>query len=293
MDTVECMRTFAAVAACSSFTGGAKQLGISTKLASKYVRQLEERLGAQLFNRTTRSVTLTDIGRAYCERCMPLLDQFDELEGLVQERQGELAGSIRLTAPTGLGSRELVEAIRPFQCAHPNVHIKMHLSDQHVSVIEEGFDLAIRFGGLKDSTLIARKLTTMPLVVIASPQYLAEHGNPSHPSALATHNCLIQTSSSDPHTWTFLIDGQPRSFSVDGSFHANSPRAVTHMAVGGLGIALCPSYVARPFIDNGALEVLFSSYCASQLGLYAVYPPGRHLTARVRALIDHLSDQFK
>ena len=158
MDTVEGMRTFAAVAALGSFTGGARQLGMSTKLASKYVRQLEERLGAQLFHRTTRSVTLTETGHTYFQRCRPLLDQFDELEGLVQARHSELAGPIRITAPTGFGSTQLVEALRPFQAAHPKVGIELHLSDHHVSMIEQGFDLAIRFGALKDSALVARKL---------------------------------------------------------------------------------------------------------------------------------------
>lgn len=293
MDTLQGMRTFAAVAAHMSFTDGAKRLGMSTKLASKYVRQLEERLGAQLFNRTTRSVTLTETGHAYFDRCLPLLDQIDELEGLVQQRQSELAGPIRITAPTGFGSRELVIALRPFQQQNPKVTLHMNLSDQHVAVIEEGFDIAVRFGALQDSSLVARKLMDMRLVVIASPQYLAEHGEPKHPSALKTHNCLMQLTSPEPLTWKFKIEGKETAIPIKGTFHANSPRAIAHMAVGGLGIGLIPFYAAQPFIEDVSLKVLFEEYETNHLGLYAVYPPGRHLTARIRALIDHLASVLK
>jgi DNA-binding transcriptional LysR family regulator len=292
MDTLGGMRVFVAVADQQSFTQGAKRLGMSTKLASKYVRQLEERLGAQLFNRTTRRVSLTETGRAYRERCVPLLDQFDELEDVVQARQSELAGSIRITAPTGFGSRELVQALEPFQRANPKVSIQLQLSDHHIGIIDEGIDLAVRFGALKDSSLVARKLMDMRLVVIASPAYLEKHGKPDHPSALATHNCLLQLTSPDPSSWTFEVDGEDISVRVNGSFRANSPRAVAYMAEGGLGIGRCPYYTARPFLERGALTILFGEQEANATTLYAVYPPSRHLTARIRALIEHLADWF-
>ena len=292
MDTIDGMRAFVAVASQNSFTAGAKQLGISTKLASKYVGQLEARLGAQLLHRTTRSVQLTDTGKAYIERCAPLLDEIEELEGLVQLRQSELAGKIRITAPTAFGSRELIDAIRPFQSAHPKVTIDLHLSDQRVAVVEGGFDLAIRFGRLDDSTLIARKLLDMRIVVFAAPAYLEQHGTPPHPRALQTHNCLLQTTSSHPDQWAFMIDGQREILQINGSFQANSPRAVTEMAAGGLGIGMCPLYVVEPFLQTGALKLLFESSEATVYPLYAIYPSSRHLTARIRTLIDHLAEHF-
>lgn len=288
MDTIESMRIFVAVAGQKSFTAGAKQLGISTNLASKHVRQLETRLDAQLFHRTTRRVTLSDTGRVYFERCVLLLDQFDELEGLVQEKQSELAGPIRITAPTGFGAGELVEAIRPFQIAHPNVSIHLHLSDQHVDILNDGFDLAIRFGPLQNSTLIARKLLTMRLVVVASPEYISAHGEPAHPEALSTHNCLLQISSSDPEHWHFTIHEKVEKFRVSGTFTSNSPRAIANMAAGGLGIGRCPLYTAEPFLNSGKLVLLFEDKMANAFDLYAVYPSGRHLTVRIRKLIDHL-----
>ncbi len=292
MDKLDCMRAFAAVAAQSSFTSGARQLGISTKLASKYVARLEEQLGAQLLNRTTRKVTLTDTGRAYLERCLPLLDQFDELEDVVQLRQQELAGPIRITAPTGFGSRELVEALQPFQQAHPKVMVELVLSDRHLPMLEEGVDLAVRFGALKDSTLVARKLCRMRLVVVASPEYLAAEGEPVEPEALATHNCLLQMTSPQPDAWVFGKGAAQRTVTVGGSFRANSPRAVAHMAASGLGIARCPHYTALPFLRDGRLQVLFEQQETDPTTLFAVYPSSRHLTVRIRALIDHLAGCF-
>jgi DNA-binding transcriptional LysR family regulator len=291
MDTIQGMRTFAAVAAHQSFTDGAKRVGISTKLASKYVGQLEERLGAQLFNRTTRSVALTETGRSYYDRCLPLLEQFDELEGLIHDRQSELAGRIRITAPTGFGSSHLVRMLKPFQAAHPKVSIELHLSDHHVSIVEEGFDLAVRFGILKDSSLVARKLMDMRIVCCASPDYLKEHGEPKNPAALTTHNCLLRTISGQSDSWEFKTPNGIGSVPVSGSFRANSPLAVANMAADGLGIGRIPHYTAQPFLKAGQLKLLFEDVEARVIGLYVVYPPSRHLTARIRALIEHLADQ--
>lgn len=292
MDTIKCMETFVAVATNESFTKGAKQLAISTKLASKYVQQLEVKLGTQLFYRTTRSVTLTDTGKAYFERCVPLLDQFDELEGIIQKRQSELAGSIRITAPTGFGSKELVKAVAQFQLVHPKVMIDLQLADHVVSIIEEGFDLAVRFGKLEDSTLIARKLLDMRIVITAAPSYLLKYGEPEHPRALTTHNCLLQMTTKEPTNWRFMINNELKSYRVKGSFHANSPRAVTQMAIAGVGIARCPLYTVEPYIKDGTLKILFEDKETSKIGLYAVYPTNRHLTARIRALIDFLVEFY-
>ncbi len=289
VDTIVGMKTFAAVAAHKSFTEGARQVGISTKLASKYVGQLEERLNAQLFNRTTRSVTLTDTGRSYYEQCLPLIEQFDELEELVQQRQTELAGRIRITAPTGYGSSQLVHLLQPFQAANPKVSIELHLSDSHVSLIEEGHDLAVRFGALKDSSLVARKLMDMRIVCCASPYYLEKFGRPKEPTALTTHNCLLQTTTSHTDQWEFKGPSATYRVPVSGNFRANSPLAVANMAADSLGIGRVPLYTAQPFLDSGRLQLIFEREEAKVIGLYAVYLPNRHLTARVRAVIDHLS----
>jgi len=293
MDTLDGMRTLVAVARQKSFTGGAKQLGISTKLASKYIGQLESKHAALLFHRTTRSVTLTDTGRAYFERCVPLLEQIDELDDVIQHRQASLSGTIRLTAPTAFGSTKLVDALAPFLQLHPNIRVELSLSDQHVAIIDEGVDVAIRFGQLQDSTLIAKRLMRMRIVAFASPEYLARHGKPSHPSALATHNCLLQKSQVDPDNWKFKVDGQLVIVNVQGTFASNSPRAVTQMASQGLGIGMGPKYVTEPYVNDGSLQLLFEDYEANELILNAVYASNRHLPARIRALLEHLAVAFK
>jgi DNA-binding transcriptional LysR family regulator len=221
-----------------------------------------------------------------------LLDQFDELEGLVQLRQSELAGHIRITAPTAFGSRELVQAIEPFQTAHPKVTVELQLSDRRVAVVEDGFDFAIRFGTLDDSNLVARRLTNSRVVVFASPDYLEREGEPQHPDALETHNCLLVQPTSGSNHWNFKVKGKPVSYQVDGTFKANSPRAVAYMAAQGLGIGRCPLYLVEQFIQSGGVKVLFESMETDGFALYAIYPQSRHLTARIRALIDHLVEYF-
>ena len=292
MDKIETMRAFAAVAQEGSFTAAAHRLGMSTKLASKYVQQLEARLETQLFNRTTRSVSLTDVGTAYLQRCRPILEQVDELESLVKERQTALAGLIRITAPTGFGSTKLTQALIPFLRAHSEVAIDLKLSDNRVALVEEGFDLAVRIGVLRDSTLIVKKLADMPLVVCAAPSYLDRNGRPKNPNALTTHNCLSDDNQSDATIWRFNSSREALSVKVDGLLRANSPAAIAQMAIGGLGIARSPLYTVETALKDGRLEQLLPDFTTDDFGLYALYPPNRHLTARVRALIDHLAAQL-
>lgn len=290
MDKIETMRAFAAVAQEGSFTAAARRLGLSTKLVSKYVQQLESRLATQLLNRTTRSVALTEVGTAFLERCRPIINQVDELDALVRERQTSLAGPIRITAPTGFGSTRLADALVPFTLNHPDVEIDLRLTDSRVAIVEEGFDLAVRVGRLRDSALIARKLSDMPLIVCAAPEYLDRHGRPREPEALATHNCLIDENHSGASVWRFSAGRRGVSVKVEGSFAANSPGAIARMAIGGLGIARCPRYVVEAALDDGELERLLPNFTTDEFVLYALYPPNRHLTARVRALIDHLAE---
>ncbi len=292
MDKIETMRAFVAVAQDQSFTAAGRRLGLSTKLVSKYVQNLEGQLQTQLFNRTTRSVSLTDVGAAYLERCRPILDQMDELDDLVRERQGALAGPIRLTAPTGFGSTRLTEALVPFLKDHPEVELEMKLTDNRVSLVEEGLDLAIRIGALQDSTLIARKLADMPLVLCASPDYLDRHGRPQSPEALATHTCLVSSNQQDFNIWRFRKDGEEQIVRLHGAVTSNSPGALAQMAIGGLGIDLSPLYPVETAIAEGRLERVLPDYETDMFGVYALYPPNRHLTRRLRALIDHLAGAF-
>lgn len=293
MDKLETMRVFAAVAQEGSFTAAAERLGISTKLASKYVRGLEASLDTQLFNRTTRSVTLTDVGNAYLEPCRHLIEQLEELEAMVAEKQTSLSGPIRITAPTGYGSTHLAHALSAFMAEHPKVEIDLKLSDNRVALVEEGFDLAVRIGPMRDSSLKARKLADMPLMVCAAPEYLAQNGRPTNPKAVATHRCLIDENQSDATFWRFISGKEEIAVKVNGAFRANSPAAIARMAMDGLGIARCPLYVIKDSLKNGQLEQLLPEYKTEVFDVHALYPLNRHLTARVRALIDHLAGYLK
>ena len=292
MDKIETIRAFIAVAQEGSFTGAGRRLGISTKLVSKYVQQLESQLQTQLFNRTTRSVSLTDVGAAYLERSRPILEQMDELDSLVKERQTALAGPVRITAPTGFGSTRLTQALIPFLREHKNVEVDMRLTDNRVALVEEGFDLAVRIGALRDSTLIAKKLSDMPLVLCASPDYLDSHGRPKNPRALTTHTCLIDNNQVELNVWRFRSADGEHVVRLNGTVQANSPGALAQMAIGGLGITIAPLYAVETALGEGFLEKVLPDYKTDIFGLYALYPPNRHLTRRVRALIDHLAKTF-
>jgi len=292
MDTLDGMETFVAVAKQKSFTGGAKVLGISTKLASKYIGQLETRLGAQLLNRTTRSVTLTETGTVYLARCINILEQVNELEGVIQAKQSELAGPIRIAAPTSFGSKELMKALDTFKSKNRRISIDLQLSDQRISIVEDGFDLAIRFGDLEDSNLIARKLVDMRVVVFASPEYLKKRGVPKHPRALSSHDCMIFSSSVDPTHWKFNEGRNTFAVPIKGTFRSNSPAAIVSMVLNGFGIGRVPIYILEEFIESGELVLLFEDYKIENFALNAIYPPSRHLTSRIRALIDHLVEHF-
>lgn len=291
MDTIDGMRAFLGVAQEGSFTAAGKRLGLSTRLVSKYVRQLESRLGVQLLHRTTRRVTLTEVGRAYLARCGPVVEQFDELESLVRDQHAALSGVVRLTAPTGFGSGPLVEALASFHAVHPGVVLDLRLTDRPVALVEEGFDLAIRIGRLTDSALVARKLMPMPIVIVASPAYLAEHGRPVHPAELSDHPAIVDVPYPQSRLWQFEVDGDTVEVRVGGGLHVDAPRAAVTFACMGRGVAGCPQYAVQPHLDRGELEVLFVT--SAKVAVRAMYPPNRHLTARVRALIDHLAERFR
>jgi DNA-binding transcriptional LysR family regulator len=185
-----------------------------------------------------------------------------------------------------------VHALQLFKQSHPRVAIDLQLSDQRVSIVEDGFDLALRFGDLEDSTLIARKLTDMKVVVFSSQDYLSKRGEPKHPDALSTHDCLVFSSSVDPSHWKFKMGRRTFAVPIKGSFRSNSPLAIVNMALAGIGIGRVPVYIVEQYIKTGELKVLFDEFQAGDFALNAIYPPSRHLTSRIRALIDHLVEYF-
>ncbi len=293
MDMLQGMKVFVDVVDTGSFSAAAARQRISKALASKYVGRLEARLAAQLLHRTTRKVTPTATGHACYERCVRILDDVGDLMEAVQSEQGELRGSLKIAGPRVLGEDLLVEAAQIFLLRHPAVTIDMALEERTVDIIGEGFDLAIRIGDLADSTLLARKLMAYRYIHCAAPAYLAARGNPESPEALKDHACIVNTAISPTGQWRFERGGKAFAVAVPARVRVNSGRAARDLAVAGLGIGLCLLPTVAEDLEAGRLTHLFSDNQAYDRTVYAVYPPSRHLSLKVRSFIDHLVESWR
>jgi DNA-binding transcriptional LysR family regulator len=224
MDKIQGMRTFVAVVETGSFTAASKRLGLTDKLASKYIAALEDQLGMSLLHRTTRSMSLTHDGRIYLDGCRRVLAEVDLLDTALQSASG-LKGMLRIAAPLVFGDTVVATAVDDFMQAYPDVTVELALADHYVDLAEEGVDLAVRMGSLKDSSLIARKLGEARLIVVAAPSYIERYGTPRHPDELPAHRCIRDANNPDPNRWPFLIDGEWVRIPIKGPLVSNSPPA--------------------------------------------------------------------
>lgn len=292
MDTLDGMKTFVAVVAEGSFSAAARRLDMSPQLVSKYVAQLEERLGARLLNRSTRQLSLTEPGQAYSERCRQVLADIDDMESAIGDLTARASGTLRVTAPMSFGISHLASAAARFQADNPAVSIDLMLNDRVVDVVGEGFDLALRIGRLEESGLVARRLAPIRLAVCASPGYLRQHGTPVTPEDLTSHNCLGYSYSQERSHWRFERDGRTHVVPVDGTFVANNGDVLRLAAVADAGIILQPTFIVGDDIRAGRLQVVLPEYEIADLALYAVYAHRQYLSAKVRAFIDFLDGRF-
>ena len=288
MDKLANMQAFEAVGRSGSFAEAARQLGLANSVISKRVKDLEDYLSTQLLIRTTRKVMLTDTGYSYLEYVRRILDEIDEMEALIQRRRDMPVGQIRLAAPLSFGTQYLGPAFGEYLEKHDNVTIKAYLSDRRVNLVEEGYDLAIRTGPLEDSNLIARKLLDCRRVVCASPEYLAEHGWPMSPQQLKDHNCLSYLNLDDGKAWPFIINGKKCWQAVNGKFHSDNGDLLHEAALAGCGITFLPTFIVGDSIKEKKLVPLLEKYEEQDFSVYAVYQHTRHLSVKVRTLIDHL-----
>ncbi|NGO64584.1 LysR family transcriptional regulator [Rhizobium daejeonense] len=295
MDRLDCIRMFVAVMDTGSFAAGAARLGTSSSQASKLVSRLESDLGVQLIKRTTRVLSPTEAGTSYCERARALLEEFDQLDASVRNVSAAPSGLLRIAAPITFGTRQLAPLLNMFAEQYPDIQIDVSFSDRPVNLVEEGFDVAVRIGRPADSTLIACRLCPIRIVVIASPAYLAGHGTPTTPAELVDHACIVDTNFRDPLQWRFgKRDGDDVvSVSVQGRMRFSNAEACLSAAEAGLGIARVPSFVAGTALVAGNVHPLFPGMEDEPHGLYALYPPGRYLAAKVRVLVDFLADRFR
>ncbi len=283
-----------AVLDLGSFAAAARRLGTSSGQASKLVSQLEAELGVQLLSRTTRALAATEIGQAYYERVKALLEEFDALDASVRNASAAPAGRLRLSAPASFGTCQLVPQLIAFAQEFPAIQLDVSFSDRLVNLIDEGFDAAIRIGRPGDSSLIARKLCDSRVVVVASPGYLADHGTPRQPEELANHACIIDTNFPDPLNWDFHPAGavQPMLVPAAARLRFSNAEACLDAAIAGLGIARMPTFMAGESLRAGRIVPLLRGLEAPPRGIFAIYPPGRHLAGKVRALVDFLACRF-
>jgi len=293
MDTLTRMRAFIQVAEAEGFSAAARKAGRSKALLSKYVRELEDELGALLLNRTTRKFSLTEAGHSYYQRATELVREIDALSESVRETASDIRGRIKLTAPRTFADAPIGHSLIDFAVAHPDIVLDIHLDDRFVDLVEEGYDLAIRITKLADSSLIARRLAPFRIPLVASPALIEKHGRPGHPRELQGLPCIVDTNSRYRHNWPFQEDGAPISVPVSGRIEANSPLSVRAAAVAGLGFAFVPDFIAAPEIQAGRLVTVLDEFITDGAGIFAVYPHRRYLPAKVRTLVDFLAQWLK
>jgi DNA-binding transcriptional LysR family regulator len=289
MDRLKTMEAFAEVARRQGFAPAARELGLSTSAVSRYVAELESWLGVQLLRRTTRRVSLTAAGRTYLERCQRILDEVADLTRAADELHREPRGEIRMTAPVFVGKHLLGPVLPGFLARYPNVKVRLHLIDRFVDLVDEGFDLALRIADLPDSTLVARKLGDTKLMLTAAPGYLEEHGIPETAEDLKAHNCLVDLVAGHGDRWPFAGAKGPLRLRVGGNLTVNSGEMVREATLAGLGVSLLPDFFVARDVAKGRLVALLGERVIATAGIFAVYPPTRHLSSGVRALIDALA----
>lgn len=286
MDIFEQLKAFAATAQTGSFTAAADQLGVSNRLTSKYVAELEARLGVRLFQRTTRKVGMTPAGETLLARAPALLDELDDLLTEVTEGSRGFSGVIRISAPLTFGELYVVGMLERFAEQNPGLTLDLRLSDRYVDLASEGIDVAFRMGRPDMLSLKARKLGAFRSLVVASPDYIARHGMPLSPADLAGHSCIVDTNRRFPRRWVFALDGVEEIANVQGRFHVNSARSAVQLAANGVGIAYAPRFVLNGMFEDGSLVPLLETYSGESGTLSAVYLEGRVLPRKVRVLID-------
>ena len=289
----EGLAIFAKVVELRSFMATADELSLSKATVSKAVTRLEQRLGARLFNRTSRRLALTDAGHKLSERAARLLADGEAAENEALAQSVAPRGLVRLAVPMTFGVRAVAPILPQFLEAYPDVSIDMHLSDAMVDLIGEGFDAGLRIASLPDSSLIARRLCAMPRYTVASPAYLKRHGRPTHPMHLAQHRCLGYAYLSTPNVWQYTNSaGEQVSVRPAGPLRVNNGEALLPTVVAGLGIADLPEFIAGDAIASGEVEVILKGWKQTEGSVHLVTPPGGPRPARVEALADFLTAHF-
>ena len=292
MDKLSSLRAFVKVVEHGSFSEAARALRLSRSAVSKHVIALEQELGVQLLVRTTRSAAPTENGRAYYERAVAILADLEEADLAVAQLHAEPRGLLRVNAPMSFGTLQLGPALVAFMEKYPELQIQLTLSDEQIDAVQEGFDVTLRIAELASSSLIARRLLGVPRVFCAAPAYIQQRGAPAHPKDLKTHDCLTYGFLATGNQWKLIGPDGEHLVAVPWKLCANNAEVLKQAAVAGRGIALLPAFIAGTALDDGTLVPVLDKYHAPEIALYAIYPPTRHLSSKVRLFIDFLVERF-
>jgi DNA-binding transcriptional LysR family regulator len=284
---LEDLRTFVDVADAGGVSSAARRLGVSKSIVSRRLFRLEAELGIQLLARTTRGAALTEAGVTFREHAARVCAEIDVARETILPA-GELRGRLRIAAPLSLGPTHLAPVFAEMARRHPLLHVHASYSDRFVDIVGEGFDCAIRVGYLNDSNLIARRVGPVHGKLVASPDYIREHGAPETPDELLAHQALMQGT----ETWQFIDGGKTISIHPQGRFKADNGTALAAAAVAGLGIAWLPDHLTKDGLDSGALVEVMTRYPVPTAGMFVVRPPGQHSTRKVRVLTELLIEHF-
>ena len=292
MDRFDELETFVRVVDAGSLSAAAERSGVAKSAVSRRLAALESRLGARLLNRTTRSLSLTESGSSFYQRALRLISDLEETEAAVSSEHATLQGTLRVAAPLSFGLLHLGPAVREFAWIHPALRLHLDFNDRQVDLVEEGFDVAVRIARLRDSSLIARRLTRIREVVCASPEYLERHGRPRTAADLANHVALRYTNVAGA-PWQYRApDGSEGTVRVRSGIEANNGDFLRDCAIAGLGIIRQPTFILYRAIDEGHLEPLLTEYQWDEINAYALYPSARHLSHRVRVFVEFLQARF-
>lgn len=293
MDRFADMQIFVKVVETGSITAAADRLDMAKSAVSRRLAELEARLGVQLLQRSTRRLNLTESGRSFYERSLRILADVEEAELAVSQAHGALRGRLRVALPLSFGLLHLTPLINAFAAMHPEVDFELDFNDRQIDLMQEGFDVAVRIANLADSSLIARRLTVIRHLVCASPDHLAAHGTPEAPGELAQHDCLVYSNLATPDIWSYRnTRNETQTVKVRVKLRANSGDFLCRAAIEGLGIIIQPTFYLAGPICRGELLPILRDYQWPEVNAYAVYPPTRHLSTRVRAFVDFLAEKL-
>lgn len=293
MDKLSLLKTFCVVANEGSFTKAAEKLDTSNQLVSKYVAELEKQLDTRLFNRTTRKIHLTEAGQQCLQHANHILESVTDMESQLGLLSTQAKGVLYVSAPVTFSTLHLAGALSAFQQAHPNVSINLQLNDRKIDVIDEGFDVAIRVGHLANSTLVAKKITTVKLALCASPAYLKKYGTPLHPNDLRPEHYLEYSYVNYDNDKSALFSAlKTNAQKVTPKLISNNGEVLANVAKQGEGYVLQPTFIVGEALKNGELVAILNEFIPQAISLYAVYPHRKLISNKLRVFIDFLSDYF-